>query len=96
MSEEIAKGTIVEVSVDKVPSRGVVRFCGSTVFNPVGIWVGIELDEPKGKNDGSVKGVEYFKCAFPRGIFARPSQVKPIAMPPPVRFVSATKVEGLT
>lgn len=27
-----------------------------------GLWAGIELDEPVGKNNGSVGGVQYFVC----------------------------------
>lgn len=40
---------------------GTVRYIGPTEFAP-GTWVGVELEEPKGKNDGSVQGTEYFKC----------------------------------
>ncbi|XP_041927554.1 CAP-Gly domain-containing linker protein 3 isoform X2 [Alosa sapidissima] len=56
---------------------GVVRFCGKTSFAP-GFWLGIELDKPSGKNDGSVGGVRYFKCPSKHGVFAPPSRVQRI------------------
>ncbi|NXJ81663.1 CLIP4 protein, partial [Trogon melanurus] len=53
---------------------GTLRFCGTTEFAS-GQWAGIELDEPEGKNNGSVGKVQYFKCAPKRGIFAPLSKV---------------------
>lgn len=65
---------------------GTVRFRGLTQFAE-DEWLGIELDEPVGKNDGSIQGVRYFsvepkcakKCLGPcdctYGIFVRPNAV---------------------
>lgn len=52
-------GDRVQVSGSRV---GTVRFIGPTDF-AAGEWVGIELDEPLGKNDGTVMGRRYvFLC----------------------------------
>ncbi|KAM8917634.1 CAP-Gly domain-containing linker protein 4 isoform 2-T3 [Spinachia spinachia] len=56
---------------------GVIKFCGKTSFAP-GLWLGIELDKPSGKNDGSVGGVNYFSCPPKHGVFAPPSHVQRI------------------
>ncbi|XP_022613366.1 CAP-Gly domain-containing linker protein 1 isoform X3 [Seriola dumerili] len=53
---------------------GYIQFLGETQFAP-GQWAGIVLDEPIGKNDGSVAGVRYFQCEALRGIFTRPSKL---------------------
>lgn len=53
---------------------GCVKFIGKTEFAP-GIWAGVLLDEPVGKNDGSVAGVKYFTCEPMKGIFARPGKL---------------------
>jgi len=51
---------------------GTVRFVGPVAFAE-GTWVGLEIDVPLGKNNGTVKGVEYFNCADLHGLFLRPS-----------------------
>ncbi|XP_069475709.1 CAP-Gly domain-containing linker protein 1 isoform X6 [Ambystoma mexicanum] len=53
---------------------GFIQFLGEAQFAP-GQWAGIVLDEPIGKNDGSVAGVRYFQCESSRGIFTRPSKL---------------------
>ncbi|XP_051528217.1 CAP-Gly domain-containing linker protein 1 isoform X3 [Myxocyprinus asiaticus] len=53
---------------------GVIQFLGETQFAP-GQWAGVVLDEPIGKNDGSVSGVRYFQCDALKGIFTRPSKL---------------------
>uniref|UniRef100_A0A8C5MYN3 CAP-Gly domain containing linker protein family member 4 n=1 Tax=Leptobrachium leishanense TaxID=445787 RepID=A0A8C5MYN3_9ANUR len=53
---------------------GTLRFCGPTQFAS-GQWAGIEMDEAEGKNDGSVGGIQYFKCPSKHGIFAPVSKI---------------------
>lgn len=54
---------------------GTIRYLGLASFS-TGFWVGIELDAPDGKNDGSVQGERYFSCEPRHGLFCRPSQVR--------------------
>lgn len=82
---DIPNGTVVDIPL----GRGVVRFCGTTSFSS-GKWVGIELSEPVGKNDGSVQGIAYFSCQPKYGVFVKASQVKIVEGPPPSGSVSLT------
>ncbi|XP_076605733.1 CAP-Gly domain-containing linker protein 4 isoform X2 [Chaetodon auriga] len=67
----IRLGDCVVIAGQKV---GTLRFCGSTEFSG-GLWAGVELDKPEGKNDGSVAGVQYFTCRMKHGIFAPLSKI---------------------
>ncbi|KIW06310.1 uncharacterized protein PV09_02775 [Verruconis gallopava] len=51
---------------------GIVRFIGEVSFKE-GQWMGLELEDPDGKNDGSVRGERYFDCPPNHGLFIQPS-----------------------
>jgi len=56
---------------------GTVRYAGSVAFSR-GMWAGLELDSPDGKNDGSVQGHQYFSCAPNHGLFVRALTITPV------------------
>ncbi|XP_010781228.1 dynactin subunit 1-like isoform X2 [Notothenia coriiceps] len=66
-------GSTVEVTGKG--QRGTVAYIGATLFAS-GKWVGVILDEAKGKNDGTVQGKRYFTCEENHGIFVRQSQLQ--------------------
>jgi len=63
---------------EEVERRGEVAYVGEVEELPgVGRWVGVRLDEPTGKNDGSVKGKKYFDAqGNNRGVIVRPERVE--------------------
>uniref|UniRef100_A0A6Q2WU84 Kinesin family member 13Bb n=1 Tax=Esox lucius TaxID=8010 RepID=A0A6Q2WU84_ESOLU len=67
----LTEGEFVTVGTNK---SGVVRYVGPTDFAE-GTWVGVELDLPAGKNDGSVGGKHYFNCNPGYGVLVRPDRV---------------------
>ncbi|XP_067412262.1 kinesin-like protein KIF13B [Emydura macquarii macquarii] len=68
----LKEGEYVTVGTNKT---GIVRYVGPTDFQE-GTWVGVELDLPSGKNDGSIGGKQYFKCNPNYGLLVKPSRVK--------------------
>eukprot|EP01064_Diplonema_japonicum_P010144 TRINITY_DN17493_c0_g1_i1.p1 TRINITY_DN17493_c0_g1~~TRINITY_DN17493_c0_g1_i1.p1 ORF type:complete len:1180 (+),score=256.78 TRINITY_DN17493_c0_g1_i1:41-3580(+) len=61
---------------------GIARFVGSTYFAP-GKWVGVELDSPDGKNDGTVQERRYFSCEKNHGIFVKIESCTAVTKAPP-------------
>ena len=56
--------------------RGEVKYVGKVTGLEKGYWAGIQLDEPIGDNDGSIKGKKFFECPMKFGLFVRPSDLK--------------------
>ncbi|KAM7357430.1 dctn1-related [Cochliomyia hominivorax] len=54
--------------------EGRIAYIGTTNFAP-GKWIGVILNEERGKNNGSVRGTAYFRCPTNYGIFVRPTQL---------------------
>ncbi|KAL2851993.1 dynein associated protein-domain-containing protein [Aspergillus pseudoustus] len=86
--------------------QATVRFIGSTRF-ATGDWVGVELEDGDGKNDGSVQGERYFDCEPGYGMFVRPSIIttiverpvrtsKPAARPAPTAQGRSRAPSGLS
>ncbi|XP_050676576.1 dynactin subunit 1 isoform X2 [Leptidea sinapis] len=55
--------------------KGTVAYVGYPTFAS-GKWIGINLDEPKGKNNGTVRGHFYFECEENCGMFVRQTQLQ--------------------
>lgn len=60
---------------DKKTKYGVLRYYGEPEFAP-GWWCGVELDQPEGKNNGSLQGIRYFSCDEGFGVFVPLSKVE--------------------
>lgn len=73
LPEWMVVGESVRISPDS--KLGVIAYVGNTDFAP-GTWIGVVLDSPTGKNDGTVNGVTYFTCKAKFGIFVRPDKLK--------------------
>lgn len=70
--------------------NGTIAYIGLTSFS-TGTWIGVILDEPKGRNSGTVMGRTYFTCDENCGLFVRQPQVtllekdesQPVPVPEP-------------
>eukprot|EP00933_Yihiella_yeosuensis_P078034 TRINITY_DN8910_c1_g1_i1.p1 TRINITY_DN8910_c1_g1~~TRINITY_DN8910_c1_g1_i1.p1 ORF type:complete len:297 (-),score=64.16 TRINITY_DN8910_c1_g1_i1:89-913(-) len=86
VAPEIVEGARVQVLGKYI---GTVKFIGTTEFAD-GKWVGIGLDTPAGKNDGSVKGKQYFSCEANHGLFVSFSSRPGALVPLPSAAAAAT------
>ncbi|KAI1873433.1 hypothetical protein JX265_005055 [Neoarthrinium moseri] len=78
-SRGIAVGKRCRVGGDDA-RRGIIQYVGDVKEIPgvLGAWVGVQLDEPVGKNDGSIGGTRYWgqESTMKHGVFVRPERVE--------------------
>lgn len=78
-SRGIAVGKRCRVGGDD-SKRGEIKYVGDVKEIPgvLGAWVGVHLDEPVGKNDGSISGTRYWgqESTMKHGVFVRPERVE--------------------
>jgi hypothetical protein len=76
-SSKLAVGQ--RVAIKGRGEHAVIMYIGAVKFaEDGGEWVGLQLKQATGKNDGSVKGERYFECAPKHGLFVRPNAVVPL------------------
>ncbi|KAK6071416.1 CAP-Gly domain-containing protein [Seiridium cupressi] len=93
MSTRFKVGQTVEINADG--RHAIVKFVGPASFAP-GEWIGLELEDDSGKNDGSVQGVRYFDCEMGRGMFVKPPVVTVIREAPAPKPKPAAARTGRT
>ncbi|XP_022699462.1 dynactin subunit 1-like isoform X2 [Varroa jacobsoni] len=71
---DLAPGVRVVVKGAKM---GTIRYVGEIRF-AIGIWCGVELDEPVGRHNGEKYGVRYFYCRNNHGIYVPAYKVFPL------------------
>eukprot|EP01083_Nonionella_stella_P001363 3924_1 len=71
-----------QVKCKKQQCNGTVRFIGTPYsVKDSGVFYGVELDEPIGKNNGTVKGRWYFTCKDRFGVFLNASGLTALTTP---------------
>ncbi|XP_050677950.1 tubulin-folding cofactor B [Leptidea sinapis] len=72
LADAVLVGARCEVRVpSQPPRRATVKYNGP-LEGAKGLWIGVQYDEPRGKNDGSVNGKRYFTCPPKYGGFVKP------------------------
>jgi len=82
-------GARVVILYNRKQVPGTVRFAGITNFAS-GALVGVALDYPIGKNDGTVERVKYFECDAKHGLFVRPQAILSMLPPADINISQAT------
>lgn len=69
----VRKGHVYRLEDGRV---GIVRYIGKLVAVAKGEWIGLELSQGKGRNNGTVKGTSYFSCPAGQGVFVQINRIQ--------------------
>lgn len=72
---DVGRRVVFFSSQDKREKYGTLRYYGRPEFAS-GVWCGVELDRPEGKNNGSKHGIRYFTCEPYYGVFVPVERVQ--------------------
>lgn len=77
-SQQLLVGNRCRVITIGSERRGLIKFVGKihSLDEGENVWVGIEFDEPVGKNNGYLDNVKIFDCRDKHGSFVKPKQVE--------------------
>ena len=73
-AEEVKVGQRCELNVGE--RRGEVKYVGKVQGMGAGYWIGVQLDEPSGDSNGTVKGKKFFETMDKCAAFVRPNELK--------------------
>ena len=73
LAETMKVGDRCELIDDQ--NRGEIAYVARLPDMGQGFYLGVRLDEPYGKNDGTYNGIKYFECMPSYGVFLRPDKV---------------------
>ena len=74
-STDLGKRVVFTSGQDKKLKTGILRYLGEPEFSE-GLWCGVVLDVPRGKNNGSIHGIRYFTCEPNYGVFVPVDKVE--------------------
>jgi len=93
LQADVGLGSFVRLSQNR---RGIVRWIGNIPEKGNGLWYGVELSSG-GKNHGSFRGKQYFRCSDGKGVFVQLFQIKldyPTSLPSRLQRERNSKQSG--
>jgi len=76
-SDGIRRGDFVQLAGRR---RAIVQYIGPITGKKPQTWFGCELEHPKGKNNGTIDGIQYFQCNENFGVFVGRRKIEKVLL----------------